>query len=78
MEDFEGNRPVVPEIAREIHSRHATAPELALERIATGKAGLERSAEVGAHADPETSFWNRGFFRSGSSVGSIRSQAGER
>jgi hypothetical protein len=34
VEDFEGDRPLMPEIAREVDRGHAAAPQLALEHVA--------------------------------------------
>ena len=67
-------------VVREVHGRHAAAPELALDGVTAGEGGLELRAEIGLHGSlsPSTSFWNRGCFRSGSNVGSIRSHPGER
>ncbi len=78
VEDLEGDGPVVAEIPREIHGGHAAPPELALDGVAVGERGLERGAGVGGHEVPSTSRWNRGCFRMGSKLGSMRSQPGER
>ena len=47
MEDFEGNRTVVLEIAGEMDGGHATTPELTLERVATAQGLGERGRGVG-------------------------------
>ena len=41
MEDLERDRAIVLEVMREVDRGHATAPELALERVAVGQRGLE-------------------------------------
>ena len=69
---------VVPKISGEEDRRHAPAAELALDPVSAGKGGGELAPEIGHQAVPATSFWNRGFFRSGSNVGSTLSQPGER
>ena len=65
VEHLERHRPVVLEIPSEIHRRHAAAAELALDHVAVCQCGGELALEIG-HQVPATSFWNRGFFRSGS------------
>jgi hypothetical protein len=41
MEDLQGDRTAVPEIAGEIDRGHAATAELALEHVAVGQGGLE-------------------------------------
>ena len=43
MEYFDGDAPAVPDVLRQIHRRHPTAPELALDRIAVGEPGAEHA-----------------------------------
>ena len=78
MEHLERDGAVVAEVAGEVDRGHAPAAELALERVAVASAFAQRRPRVGGHDVPSTSFWNRGCFRSGSNVGSIRNHAGER
>ena len=78
VQHLERDRAVVPDVPRQDRRRHAAAAELALERVAAGERLLDLRAELGLHGVPATSRWKRGFARSGSKVGSIRSQAGER
>ena len=85
VEHLERHRPVVPEVLGEIDRGHAAAPELALERVAVGQALAQscsgspmRMLPAARQVVPSTSFSNRGLFRSGSNVGSIRSQPGDR
>ena len=78
MKDLEGDGSIVPEVLRQEDGRHPPAAELALDRVAIRQSGRELASEVGHQVVPATSFWNRGFFRSGSNVGSILSQAGVR
>ena len=49
MENLEGNLPIVPKITREVHCRHAAAPELALEAVAIGECVGERGGRHIAH-----------------------------
>jgi hypothetical protein len=42
VENLERHRAIVPEIARQIHGGHATAPELALEEVAVAQCAGER------------------------------------
>jgi hypothetical protein len=37
VEELEGDRPIVPEIARDVHGGHAAATQHALELVATAK-----------------------------------------
>jgi hypothetical protein len=37
MQDLEGDRPIVPNVARQVHRGHPTAPELTLEQVAVTK-----------------------------------------
>ena len=81
VEHLERHRPVMLEIPSEIHRRHAASAELALDHVAVCQRCAvlgELTLEIGHHVPAFTSFWNRGFFRSGSKVGSILSQPGER
>ena len=41
VQHLEGDRPVVPEVAGEVHGGHAAPPELALEHVAVGQRGAE-------------------------------------
>ena len=41
MENLEGDRPLVPDVLSQVDGGHATASELALERVAAGQGGLE-------------------------------------
>ena len=49
VEHLEGDEPVVLEVAGQEDRRHAAAPELALDRVATAKTFLELRAQVGHH-----------------------------
>ena len=76
VQHLEGDRPVVPEVLREVDRRHAAAPELALDRVAAGQRALQLLAK--AHGVPAISRRKRGLPLSGAKLGSIRSQPGER
>ena len=78
VEHLERHRPVVPEVLGEVDGGHAPAAELALDRVAVPQSRAEIRQGIRHDVLPSTSFWNRGCFRSGSKVGSIRSQPGER
>jgi hypothetical protein len=41
MEHLDGHPTMVPEVFRQVYRAHATAAELALERVALGQGGLE-------------------------------------
>ena len=72
VQHLERDRPVVPEVLREVDRGHAAAAELALERVAVAAAPASelRATEVGAsRACPPPACWNRGLLRSGSNVG---------
>ena len=77
MEDFECDRAVVPQVAREPDRGHAPAAELALERVPIAQPFAQCRHRV-RHVVPSTSFLNLGCSRSGSKVGSTRSHAGDR
>ncbi len=77
VEDLESHGTVVTKVAREKDGRHAAATELALDGVAVGE-GLAQAPFTLHPSPPFTSFWNRGFFRSESRVGSILSQPGVR
>jgi hypothetical protein len=55
MEHLEGYRPVVPEIAGQVHGSHAAAPQLALDAVAVGQSGLETSEDFGQVDSPSGS-----------------------
>ena len=69
---------VVLQVLGEEDGRHAAAAELALDGVAVGQSRREVAAQIATHFVPSTSRWNFGFERSGSKVGSIRSQPAER
>ena len=78
VEDLEGDRTIMAEVARQEDGGHAAPTELALDDVAAGECRFQLRASVAAHLGPAASFSNRGFFRRGSNVGSMRSQAGDR
>ena len=78
VEHLERHRPVVPEVVGEVDDGHAPAAELALDRVAIPQSRAEIRQRIRHDVLPSTSFRNRGCFRSGSKVGSIRSHPGER
>ena len=78
VEHFERDRPLVPKVLGEEDRRHPASAELALDHIAVCQRRGEVTPELSHQAVPANSFWNRGFLRSGSNVGSILSQPGER
>jgi hypothetical protein len=41
MENLQGDRTVVPEIAREVDGGHTAAPEFLLEHVSVGQTSLE-------------------------------------
>ena len=47
MEDLEGDRTVVPEIAGQVDDRHAATAELAHELVPSGEGVLQRAEMVG-------------------------------
>ena len=49
---LEGDRPLVPDVAREIDGGHAAAAELALDRITAGE-GVGQLGRNGCHGSPE-------------------------
>ena len=56
VEHLEGDGTVVPQVERQIDSRHSAAPQLALDGVAPGERSLERRARIAAHAVPSISF----------------------
>src|SRR5207249_3415400 len=50
IQDLERNSAIVLDVAREIHGRHAAAPDLAVDGVAAGKCGGELSESVHATA----------------------------
>ncbi len=78
VQHLERHRPVVAEVAGEVHRRHPAAPQLTLDGVTALQGGSQLAPLVGHQEPPSTSFWNRGFFRSGSKVGSLRSHPGDR
>jgi hypothetical protein len=52
MENLQGDRTVVPEIASEVDRSHAAAPELALDDVAVGQGGPETVYDLDQVDDP--------------------------
>jgi hypothetical protein len=77
MQDLESDLSVVPEVVRQVHRCHAPTPKFTLKPVTVDQALLQSLAYVGGHG-PFTSRSKRGLPRSGSNVGSILSQPGER
>ena len=77
VQHLERDRVPVHDVPRQHHARHAAAAEVAVERVAGGEGLLDLRAELGLHGVAATRRWKRGFERSGSKVGSIRSHPGE-
>ena len=77
MEQLERDRAVVLEVLGQPDRGHAAAAELAVERVALPQPFAQRRDRI-RHEPGSASLRNRGLFRSGSKVGSARSQAGER
>jgi len=78
VEHLERHRPVVPKVLGQVNDGHAPAAELALDLVAIPQSRAEVHQGIRHEVPPSTSCRNRGCFRSGSKVGSIRSQPGER
>ena len=47
VEHLERDEPLVPEVASEVHGRHAAAPEFALEHVAVGQSSFEMIYSAG-------------------------------
>ena len=45
-EHLEGDQALVPQVAREIDRGHAALPELALDGVAAGEGGSERTSQL--------------------------------
>jgi hypothetical protein len=78
VQHLERHGPVVLTIVRQEDGCHPSPAQLALEHVTLAQALLELRAQVSHQMVPSTSFRKRGLLRSGSKLGSMRSQAGER
>jgi hypothetical protein len=47
VDHLDGDAAAVPDVVRQIHGRHPTGPELALDRVSTAKRMLELVVHVG-------------------------------